>query len=180
MARDVSSQPFDESSLVERLRDRSSSALAEAYARYGPIVYQTALRTAGCPADASDVLQDVFLRLPASIQGFEGRGSLRGWLRKVALRSALIRCRARRRRAEVSLDVALSCATRDKTLAPVDRVALQRAVAALSPCQRTVFFLSEIQGYSHQEIADVLGIRRGTSEVRLFRARQLLRRQLTA
>ncbi len=96
MALDVSSQPFDENSLVERLRERSSSALGEAYARYGPIVYQTALRTAGCPADASDVLH-VFLRLPASIQGFEGRGTLRAWLRKVALRSALIRCRARRR-----------------------------------------------------------------------------------
>lgn len=180
MAKHSSQQPFDEADLIARLRTRSPRALEQAYDRYGPMVYETAFRITGCPAEASDIVQEVFLRLTASVQTFSGRGSFTGWLRKVALRAALMKCRARRRRAEVSLEQAPLPFTRRRTPAPVDSIALEQALATLSPSLRTVFLLKVVEGYSHDEIAESLGIRRGTSEVRLHRARQSLQQQLTA
>lgn len=182
MAEKMTSQPLDEARLIQRLRARSPSALEEAYDRYGSMVYQTAFRITSCPAEASDVVQDVFLKLTESVQTYSGRGSFTGWLRKVALRAALMRCRATRRRAEVSLEQAPSSIRRRRapTPAPVESIALEQALATLSPPLRTVFLLKVVEGYSHDEIAESLGIRRGTSEVRLHRARQSLQQQLTA
>ena len=180
MAEHSSQQPFDEADLIVRLRTRSPRALEEAYDRYGPMVYETAYRITGCPAEASDIVQEVFLRLTASVQTFSGRGSFTGWLRKVALRAALMKCRARRRRAEVSLEQAPLPFTRRHAPAGVESIALEQALATLSPSLRTVFLLKVVEGYSHDEIAQSLGIRRGTSEVRLHRARQSLQQQLTA
>lgn len=173
-------QTRDESELIADLCARSPRALEEAYDRYGPMVYETAFRITGCPAEASDVVQEVFLRLTASVQTFSGRGSFTGWLRKVAVRAALMKCRARRRRAEVSLEHASMSLTRRRAPAPVDSIALEQALATLSPPLRTVFLLKVVEGYSHDEIAESLGIKRGTSEVRLHRARQSLQQQLSA
>jgi RNA polymerase sigma-70 factor (ECF subfamily) len=91
-----------------------------------------------------------------------------------------MKCRTRRRRAEVSLEQAPPTFTRRHAPAPVDSIALEQALATLSPSLRTVFLLKVVEGYSHDEIAESLGIRRGTSEVRLHRARQSLQQQLTA
>ena len=180
MPEHASSKSFDEARLITRLRARSPSALAEAYEHYGPMVHQTAFRIAGCPAEANDIVQEVFLRLTESVQTFSGRGSFNGWLRKVAVRAALMRSRAKRRRAEVSLDHAPLANTRRRAPAPVDGIALEQALATLSKPLRTVFLLKVVEGYSHDEIAESLGIKRGTSEVRLHRARQSLQQQLTA
>ncbi len=180
MAEQPSSQPFDEARLIERLRARSPSALAEAYDRYHAMVYQTAFRIAGCPAEANDIVQEVFLRLTESVQRYSGRGSFTGWLRKVSLRAALMKSRAKRRRAEISLDHAPLAMTRKRPPTPVDAIALEQALATLSPSLRRVFLLKVVEGYSHDEIAASLGIKRGTSEVRLHRARQSLQQQLTA
>lgn len=180
MAEHGSSPPFDESCLINRLRARSPSALAEAYDRYGPMVYQTAFRITGCPAEASDVVQDVFLKLTESVQTYRARGCFTGWLRKVAVRAALMRSRTTRRRAEVALENAPLSVARRSAPAPIDSIALEQALATLSPPLRTVFLLKVVEGYSHDEIAESLGIRRGTSEVRLHRARQSLQAQLTA
>lgn len=184
MAEHVLSQPiasptFDEAGLIARLRAGSPGSLEEAYDRYSDIVYQTALRITGCHADACDVVQEVFLRLERSVQTYRGRGSFTGWLRKVALRAALMGNRSQKRRAEISLDQ-IAPLPRKRDPAPLDAVALEAAFASLSPTLRQVFLLKVVEGYSHDEIADSLGIRRGTSEVRLHRARQSLQEQLTA
>ena len=170
---------YDEAALIARLRTGSPGALEEAYDRYSGVVYQTAVRITGCHADASDVVQDVFLKLSRSVLTFRGRGSFTGWLRKVALRTALMGNRSQKRRAEISLDQ-IAPLPRKGNPAPVDAVALEAALSAISPTLRKVFLLKVVEGYTHDEIADSLGIRRGTSEVRLHRARQSLQQQLTA
>lgn len=153
------------------------AALAALYERYGEMVHRTAYRLTGSAADADDLLQDVFVGLPEALRSYTGAGSLEGWLRRVTVRTALMRLRRTGRRREVSLDGAHhvpASADGDPGLAG----AVQAALDALPEPLRTVFVLKEVEGYSHAEIARALDIRVGTSEVRLSRARKQLRRLL--
>jgi RNA polymerase sigma-70 factor (ECF subfamily) len=142
------------------------------YRRYGARVYRIAYRLTGRPEDAEDVLQDVFLGLPEALRSYAARGSFAGWLHRVAARTALMRLRSARRRRETPL-----AASRPALPAAgvVDRLAIEAAMASLPEPLRIVFVLREIEGYSHAEIGELLGIRAGASKVRLHRARRALR-----
>jgi RNA polymerase sigma factor (sigma-70 family) len=119
----------------------------------------------------------VFIGLPEALGHYASRGRLGGWIRQVAVRVALMRLRGGRRRAEEVLDDDVG-----HTTVPVDvelRLAIGAALGALPAEFRTVFVLKEVAGYTHAEIADMVGISVGLSEVRLFRARLLLRAMLS-
>jgi RNA polymerase sigma-70 factor, ECF subfamily len=169
----VSSPPTPHD-LLQQTRAGDPDALAELYRRHGAAVHAVAYRLTASAADADDVLQDVFVGLPEALRRFDGRGSFGGWLRRVAARTALMRMRRSTRRGEVSLP--------DDSPAPATdaaaRVDIERALAGLAPGLRAVFVLREVEGYSHAEIAEIMGLRAGTSEVRLHRARQRLRQLL--
>ncbi len=150
--------------------------LHDLYLEHSASLYRVAYRITGSIADAEDVLQDVFVGLPEALRTYEARGSLEGWLRRVTARVALARIRKRARRAELPLRHA-SPPVRDPPLSDrvVERTALERALDELPSTLRLVFVLKEAEGYSHAEIAALLRIRPGTSEVRLHRAKQILR-----
>jgi RNA polymerase sigma-70 factor, ECF subfamily len=181
-------QTHRDAALVSRTRSGDAGALAALFERYGPMTYRVALGLTRSEADAEDVLQDVFVGLPEALRGFEGRGSLVGWLKRVAVRAALMRMRGDRRRREVRLgdggdDVSAvapepAAPPDDNPARVLDAMTIDGAIARLPEALREVFVLREVEGYSHDEIAALLGIRRGTSEVRLFRARQALREML--
>lgn len=168
----------EEERLFEAVVAGDSMALGRLYSRHADMVYGIAFRMTESAADAKDVLQDVFVGLPDALRSFDGRGSFEGWLKKVTVRNSLMKLRARRRRREVPLaGMATTMRTRDATVI-VERLALERALAALPAQLRIVFVLKEIEGFTHGEIADLLQIKRGTSEVRLHRARKALRNAL--
>lgn len=124
-------------------------------------------------ADAEDVVHDVFVRLPVLIAQYDERGRFEGWLTRLAIRVALMR--ARRERRLVSLDAAPQEAT---AVPERDFAALQlahAAVAALPDALRHVLVLRVMLELSHAEIAELLGISVGTSEVRMHRAIKQLR-----
>ena len=152
--------------------------LERLYEEYGDTVYRIAFRLTESAADAKDVLQDVFVALPEALQTFNALGSFEGWLKKVAVRSSLMTMRTRRRRREISLGGITGSLRQAERPDPVDRLELERAIAELPEQLRAVFVLKEIEGFTHDEIADLLQIKRGTSEVRLFRARRVLRTRL--
>lgn len=150
------------------------AALGELYAAYGDSCYRAALRLTGSAADAEDVTQEVFVRLPDAVRGFTGPlEHFPGWIRRVAVRQALMRLRGTRRRQEVSVDaVASLVATADDA---ATRLTIDAALARLPDEHRTVFLLKEVEGYQHAEIGELLGISTANSEVRLHRARRQLR-----
>jgi RNA polymerase sigma-70 factor (ECF subfamily) len=154
-----------------------TGALGELFARYGDQVFRSALRFTGNRADAEDVTQEVFIRLAGAVRGFTGgAGSFAAWIRRVAVRQALMHLRAGRRRREVDVDaVAALLAPEDSVL---DRLTISAALARLSVEHRTVFLLKEVEGYDHAEIAELLGISSANSQVRLHRARLQLRELL--
>jgi RNA polymerase sigma-70 factor (ECF subfamily) len=165
--------------LIEKLRSGSRRALHELYGRYSRPVYLTALRITDSPQDAEDVLQDLFVALPEAIASYEGRGNFEGWIRRVALRMALMRLRSAYRHREVPLGTRPVAAQEDEALRngsdSVDTVSLERALAQLPVADRVVLVLKEIEGYSHAEIGALLGITKTASASRLFRAKRELR-----
>lgn len=160
--------------LLERAALGSQDALATLFERHSADVHRVAHRLTMSADDAEDIVQDVFIGLPEALSAYSGSGDFGLWLRKVAVRTALMRMRSSRRRAATA-----DRATAGKQAAMsnfiLDRMAIETALLALPEELRLVFMLSDIEGYSHSEIGNLLGIRAGTSEVRLHRARRKLR-----
>lgn len=173
MLRLTTPPPETDDDLARAVREGSLDALGQVYARHSAAVYAAAYRILGVRADAEDVLQDVFVGLGRALAGYQERGRLEAWLRRVAVRAALMRLRARgRRREQPFADLHEPAAPADGAL---DRLALHAALRTLPETLRTVFVLKEIEGWSHDEIAALLGISANTSAVRLFRAWKHLR-----
>lgn len=171
MSPTVSEQTRD-AELVERAVAGSADALAALYDQYAAGVHRLACSLLRSATEAEDVVQDVFLGLPRALRSYTGRGSLEAWIQRVAARTVLMRLRAQKRRREDAFNsVATPRARRDT---PVDRVALERAIASLPEGLRVVFVLKVVEGYSHDEVAELVGITPETSKVRLFRARKAL------
>lgn len=167
--------PAERWALIKRARAGEPDAIALLYDEFGPTVYRIGYRLMKSEADAEDVVQDVFLGIARALQTFEGRGSFEGWMKRVAIRVALMKLRRNRQRNEVSLDRWLMATPSCEAPTPTLRVALEDALRALPDSLRTVFVLKEVEGYPHSEIAQMLGVTVEVSKVRLFRARRKLR-----
>lgn len=171
----VSPELSPASDLVPRLRAGEEAALSEAYHRFAAGLLTLAFRLTGHGDDAEDVVQELFIGLPEALATYEERGQFEGWLRRIVIRRALMRLRTRRTRGEVSIDLAAAHAGSHSPSLTISADALAAALARLPEEQRAVVVFKVIEGYSHEEIAELLGIRRNASEVRLHRALVRLR-----
>lgn len=170
----------DELVVPPKTPHQSDDAILERIFReHGQLVLDTAYRLTGSVADAEDVLQDVFLGLPAALERYQPRDTFAAWLRRVTVRVALMRLRRDRGRREIALDAVPEPSVRAHDSSG-ERIEIERAIAALPSGLRAVFVLREVEGYSHAEIGALLDIREGTSQVRHHRAVRLLRAALGA
>lgn len=167
--------PTTDGELAARAAAGATDALAELYHRYAPRLGLLAGRLLGSRPDAEDVVQDLFVGLPEALGRYRDDGKLEAWLRRIAVNLALKRLRGARRRREDPLPEDLSTS---EAPGKVDRIQVQRAVNTLPDRLRTVVILKLVEGYSHHEIGELLGITRGASEVRLSRALDRLRQEL--
>lgn len=157
--------------------EADAAIIESIFREHGQLVLDTAYRLTGSVSDAEDVLQDVFLGLPAALERYRPRATFAAWLRRVTVRVALMKLRRDRGRREIALDaVSEPIARAHDSLG--ERAEIERAIAALPDGLRSVFVLREVEGYSHAEIAALLGIREGTSQVRHHRAVRMLREAL--
>jgi RNA polymerase sigma-70 factor, ECF subfamily len=174
------------SGVLDDARSGSREALGELYRAHADVVFTLAYRLMGSREDAEDVLQDVFVGLPQALTSYRERGRFESWLKRVTARTALMRMRSQRRKREDRIEPldsgTIAGAPRiDPGAAStnaVDRLALQTALSRLPQTLRAVFLLREVEGYAHDEIADLLGISAGASATRLSRAWSLLRKEL--
>ena len=165
---------LNEPAVIEQAACGSRDALAALFHRYGAEVHRVAYRLTMSADDADNVVQDVFIGLPEALAAFGGRGDFGAWLRRVSVRTTLMRMRSSRRREAAAVRATAGSAVAMRNFV-LDRMAIATALTALPSDLRVVFMLSDVEGYSHAEIAGMLGIRSGTSEVRLHRARRRLR-----
>ncbi len=169
----------DDRLLVEAVVQRGDErAFTSLYDRHTPALYRLALRlTGGSAADAEDITHEAWVRAVERLATFEWRAALRTWLSAFVIRCAHERDRAATRAAQPMEELAPG--TDDAALrGSYDRLDLERAIAGLADGFRQVFVLHDVQGYTHEEIADLLGIEPGTSKSQLSRARRALRRKL--
>ena len=165
--------------LVRAARRGDAAALGTLYDAYADTLYRTAFRLSGNSDDAQDIVHDCFVGLPEALLQYDERGRLEAWLRRVVVRLVLMRRRSELRRREDRVDLTpISSPMRTEARAELGDV--RSAVSALPQAMRDVFLLKQIEGYSHEEIAQLLGISAGASRVRFSRALDTLRRALTS
>lgn len=166
---------------IRRAQDGDVAAMRELYEAHAGRVYAILRRLAGNDDLAQDLAQDVWVTTFRKLGGFEGRSAFGTWLYRVAVNTALGRLRSRAREPVVELgrdDWADTASGRaDPT---VDRVALSRALDRLPEGYRMVLVLHDVEGYTHEEIAEQLKIAPGTSKSQLHKARARMRELLTA
>lgn len=160
---------------LERVAAGDPGALAILYNAYAERAYRLAYRLTRSIQDAQDVVQDLFLGLPEALEPYRGSGSFEGWLRTTTVRVTLLKLRHRQRRREVQLEPDWLVGTPPPHGTRID---LEAALAALPETLRVVVVLKEIEGFSHGEIGELLGITAAASSTRLMRAREQLRRAL--
>lgn len=167
--------------LVDRCRKGELGAFEELYKAHSGKLYGLVLRMVGNPADAEDLLQDIFLSAHRKLEGFRGESALGTWLYRLATNQCLDYLRSRAARTGQVTDTLdddprlPDAGTRPITDQRVAKMDLERAMAQLPDGCRAAFVLHDVQGLEHREVADVLGIAEGTSKSQVHKARLRLR-----
>ena len=161
--------------LVARAKAGDLEALEALYRAFETPVYNLARRMCRTPEDAEDVLQETFLEVVRSIKSYRGEGHLWGWVRSIASSKALMRLRHDKLRATDELH--------DETAGgpPASvgtRIDLERAFQQLSETSRAVVWLHDVEGFTHEEIAERMSRTVSFSKSQLARAHARLRRLL--
>jgi RNA polymerase sigma-70 factor, ECF subfamily len=191
LARQRPTEPvtWTEAEAIRRAQEGDSAAFEFLYQLHGRRVYALCLRMVGNPADAEDLMQEAFLQLFRKIGTFRGESAFSTWLHRMTVNVVLMRLRKKSLPTD-SLEESLepdaenSGPKRDvgapdlRLSGAVDRVNLERSVEKLPPGYRTVFILHDVQGYEHNEIAEIIGCSVGNSKSQLHKARTRLRELL--
>lgn len=177
-----------EARAIEEAKNGSAEAFEVLYHAHKRRIYSLCLRMTGNPAEAEDLTQEAFLQVFRKIGTFRGEAAFSTWMHRLAVNLVLMKLRKKgiltssldeptesdsgepRMREVGSDDSAL--------VGSVDRVALQRAMGALPTGYRTVFYLHDVEGYEHKEIAKMIGCSVGNSKSQLHKARLKLRNLL--
>ncbi len=192
-----------DAALVAALKAGSEEAFGVLIAEYSQPLYALIARSLQDPADAADITQEVFIKVFRSIRSFNGESSLRTWLYRIALHEASNQRRwwSRHKRQELTIDAPLGAAETDEgddafclgaTLADGQgspyqqaenaelKVRVENCLRQLPETFRTVVVLREMEGFSYDEIAEILRVPAGTVKSRLMRGRAALKEILVA
>ena len=165
--------------LVQRARSGDLEAMRSLYDRHSAQVYSLVRRLAGDDDLAADLAQDAWINAFEKLRGFRGDAAFGTWMHRIAVNTTLTRLRkaSRRRYLEQGFDGSLTLGNADASPASLaaDRVTLQRALDLLPTGYRTVLWLHDVEGYTHEEVGERLGIAPGTSKSQLAKARARLR-----
>ena len=173
--------------LVKRAQEGDSDAFAVLFHNHKARLYSVCLRMTNNTAEAEDLTQDAFLQVFRKLSTFRGDSALSTWLYRIAVNTVLMHFRKKALR-QISLDepynqdakqVRREYGSRDDRLVgSVDRIALARAIKDLPDGYRTIFLLHEVEGYEHQEIAELLDCSVGNSKSQLHKAKLRIRELL--
>ena len=181
------SNPGDDNVLT-RAQAGDYQAFAEIYSLHKRRIYSLCLRMVGNVAEAEDLTQEAFLQLYRKIATFRGDSAFSTWLHRLAINVVLMQLR-KKGLSLVSLDEAMEPAGEERPgrsfgapdlslSGSIDRLALQRAIDDLPAGYRLIFVLHDIEGYEHNEIAELLDCSIGNSKSQLHKARLKLREAL--
>lgn len=184
------STKLSEAEAIERAKQGDAEAFEVLYSLHKRRVYSLCLRMTGNTATAEDLTQEAFLQLFRKIATFRGESAFSTWLHRMSVNVVLMQLRKKglplvpideTTEGEEEGTVRKEPGAPDERLAgSIDRLQLQRAVDELPPGYRTIFVLHDVEGYEHNEIAQLVGCSIGNSKSQLHKARIKLRELLRA
>ena len=171
---------MDERQIVAGVRAGDPVAERALYDAHVDRVYRLAYRMAGDGDLARDFAQDTFIRVFDRIDQFRGEAALATWVRAIAMTVILngLRRVKRLREREVDLDAGAGVSAGARVAEPDLKERLRHAIDALPEKYRAVFVMHDVEGYTHEEIGQVLRMPSGTAKSLLSRARAKLRESL--
>ncbi len=176
----LSNQIITESDLIAGCISGDRKAQYELYQRFAPKMFGVCLRYAGTTDEAEDVLQEGFIKIFKKISSFRSEGSFEGWIRRIFVNTAIEHFRRKTYLQPITEKEEVNVET--QYLSVLDNLAekdIIKLVQQLSPGYRTVFNMYVVEGYTHKQIADILGISEGTSKSQLSRAKVILQDLVT-
>jgi RNA polymerase sigma factor (sigma-70 family) len=171
----ASNQIISEFDLLEGCRRGDRRMQHELYNRYASKMYGVCLRYAANAEEAEDILQEGFIKIFNKINSYRGEGSFEGWIRRIFVNTAIEHFRKKIYLQPITETEENT--VEGKYLSVLDSLAekdIIQLVQQLSPGYRTVFNMYVVEGYSHKQIAEMLGISEGTSKSQLSRAKLIL------
>ncbi|NOT90934.1 MAG: RNA polymerase sigma factor [Ferruginibacter sp.] len=149
------------------------------YHRFSSKMYAVCLRYCKDAEDAQDLLQDGFVKIFKNLEKFRGEGSFEGWIRRIFVNTSIEHFRKSLKKFSVSDTQEII--VEDLSWNALDNLAekdIIKMIQELSPGYRQVFNMYVIEGYSHKDIGDILGISEGTSKSQLARAKGILKKMV--
>jgi RNA polymerase sigma-70 factor (ECF subfamily) len=177
-------QPVSDLDLARAAAAGDSAAFESIYEQHHKRVYSLCLRMLSNASQAEDLTQEVFLQVFKKIGSFRGDSAFTTWLHRLTVNQVLMHFRKRGVKLEHTSEegdftnVVETPLGSTRRISMVDKLALEKAISELPPGYRTVFVLHDVEGYEHEEIADMLGVSIGTSKSQLHKARMKLRQLL--
>jgi RNA polymerase sigma-70 factor (ECF subfamily) len=172
-------QTMPDSDLIQGCLEGNPRMQEQLYRQYAPKMYAVCLRYSGKPEDAQDILQDGFVKVYRNLSRFRGDGSFEGWMRRIFVNTAIEHYRKSVNMYPITETQENQVEDREwnafEKLSVKDLVKL---IQGLSPGYRTVFNLYVVEGYTHREIGEMLGISEGTSKSQLARAKSILQQMI--
>lgn len=166
--------------LIESCIKGNRASQKALYDRLAPRMFPLCIRYIGDRETAEDVLQDGFVTLFTRLKDYKGEGSFEGWARKIFVNTALMNLR-RKDALKMSDDLEAARGVRSESVNQMQNLGykdLLAMITELPPGFRTVFNMYAIEGYSHKEIGEMLGISETTSRTQLSRARIWLQKKI--
>jgi RNA polymerase sigma-70 factor, ECF subfamily len=183
-ARRSQSNRLSEAEAIERAKQGDASAFEALYNLHKRRVYSLCLRMTANTAAAEDLTQEAFLQLFRKIATFRGESAFSTWLHRMAVNVVLMQLRKKGLNV-VPLEETMEGEEESPKKEPgaddvrlagsIDRLQLENAIGELPPGYRMIFLLHDVQGYEHNEIADMVGCSIGNSKSQLHKARMKLR-----
>jgi RNA polymerase sigma factor (sigma-70 family) len=173
--------PNEELALVKKCLKNNKSAQELLYRRHAAKMFGVCLRYTQSKMDAEDVLQEAFIRVFRYLKDYKGKGSLEGWIRRVVVNTAInfYRANLKHMQQQELTDYAKDTKLSNTIIDELTINELLDYIRNLPEGYRMVFNLYVIEGYTHKEIADQLGVSESTSKTQLLRARKALREMIT-
>jgi RNA polymerase sigma factor (sigma-70 family) len=171
----ASNQSYNDSDLLSGCIRGDRKMQRELYDRFAPKMYGVCLRYAGNAEEAEDILQEGFIKVFRKIESFRGEGSFEGWIRRIFVNTAIEYYRKKTYLQPITEHE--EATIEGNLLSVLDNLAekdIINLVQQLSPGYRTVFNMYVVEGYTHKQIAELLGISEGTSKSQLSRAKLIL------
>ncbi len=171
---------MEEQSLIKGCLNNNPLCQRELFNRYSPKLLAVCMRYAFCREDAEDMLQEGFINIFRQLHTFEGKGAFEGWMRRIIVNNCINNLKKNKKFSDmIDIDAAMEMPNSEESFPSIMHGKQVLAyIRSLPVGYRTVINLYSIEGFSHKEISEMLGIAESTSRSQYTRAKTILENML--